>query len=171
MGYESQVQFVGVKVRGEALEAFIQETDRIIRTGKRGWEWMLVGLRIYTSHGYLDWNLCKDGRREIKNCTGETPLKLTGKNLTKVEEAFLEFWWDGELFPVGKWYKSEDMVGWLFPFCESGRILDISVEGDGEVWGWELDRKKGVRVLGLAPVTRWKKPVVKRVGKRKKVAR
>ena len=162
MGYITQLQFIGVEIRREGLEDFIQEVELIQKGEEYGWGWMLDGLRLYTSAGYLDWNLGKHGRREIIKSGNEPPLKPTDKNLKKIEDAFLEFWWDGRLFPEGKWYDTEALVHWLFPFCEAGQTLEISGEGDGEVWGWELDKKRGIRVLGLGPVSGWKKLAAKR---------
>lgn len=52
MGYETQIQFIAVAIRREALKDFIHEVELIQKSEEYGWAWMLDGLRIDTSDGY-----------------------------------------------------------------------------------------------------------------------
>src|SRR5438309_1287122 len=38
----------------------------------------------------------------------------------------------------------------------TGVIIEISREGDGEIWGWEFDPRRRYRELGLVPIGKWR---------------
>ena len=62
------------------------------------------------------------------------------------------------LVTIGKWNETELLVKWLFPYCQSGTIIQVSQEHDAAIWGWELSDRKGIRELALVPVTNWRRP-------------
>jgi len=55
----------------------------------------------------------------------------------------------------GKWYEAEDLARWLRRYCDGGRIVLHSAEGDGDAWGWEFDGKGRMRALALVPTGKW----------------
>jgi hypothetical protein len=70
-------------------------------------------------------------------------LKLIGID----EDGF--FTWDPSE-RVGKWHHGcEGFMNWLKRYCTEGKILFLSCEGDGEVWGYEFDGEGKVRELAL----------------------
>ena len=88
-------------------------------------------------HGYLDWNLSAEGKKHLKRLCDEKPVAIDSVDFDEVSQVWVEFCAiDTER--VGKWYESEALVKWLTSYCIGGRIIEISREGDGGVWGWEL---------------------------------
>ena len=56
----------------------------------------------------------------------------------------------------GKWYEAEKIASWLKHHSEKGgRIVEHSIEGDGDAWGWEFDGKGRMRELQLCSVGKW----------------
>ena len=85
--------------------------------------------------------------------SGERPVPIHSIDCDKVDFVFVNFGVEGET--VGKWYESDAFVEWLCSYCMGGRIVEISREGDGEIWGWEFDRRRRYRELGLVPIGKW----------------
>ena len=55
-----------------------------------------------------------------------------------------------------KWRQDEVIANWIKRHAEKGgRIIFHSLEGYGEVWGWEFDGKNRTRMLGLLPCGKW----------------
>jgi hypothetical protein len=154
MGYETQIQFVDVMLRKDALVRFLADADEIIKRGQAG---MLRCMTIDTSSGYLDWNLSTRQRGMLRRHTGDPLIKPTLENLRNIKKAFLQCWIDDEKDPIGRWGEADSFVPWLANYCCYGRVIETSQEGDGAVWGWEFGRK-GVRELGIVPISDWSIP-------------
>jgi hypothetical protein len=45
--------------------------------------------------------------------------------------------WFGD--SLGKWYRDNEFVDWLKPYCTSGFVVLRSGEGDGAAWAYEFD--------------------------------
>src|SRR5436309_1003876 len=121
----------------------------------RAFHYMLQYLYLETNeHGYLDWNLSKDQKKQLKCLSGERPVPIQSIDFDKVDFVFVNFGVEGET--VGKWYETDAFVEWLCSCCMGGRIVEISREGDGEIRGWEFDRRRRYRELSLVPVGKWR---------------
>jgi hypothetical protein len=156
MGYETQMQFVDVQLRPGCLPPFMKAAEAVRNDPEAKHGPMIDDIRLFSnSLGYLDWNLGKTGRRELTKHCCAPPAKVPTAQLAKLADVFVEFWFDGDCCPIGKWYDAESLVKWLFPYCRSGRIIQVSQEGDAAIWGWELNWRKGLRELALVPVTDW----------------
>lgn len=58
---------------------------------------------------------------------------------------------------AGKWYAAAEFARWLCRHCDSGRLIQKSLEGDCECGGWEFIDGR-IRSLGLVPVSSWLLP-------------
>ena len=157
MSYETQLQFVEVYLRPHRVLAFMEAAETLRKDPNSEFGWMIAGIRLY-SGGYLDWNLDKKGRRELADHCGDDPIKLSREELAEPDGPKIEFWFGGDWDPIGKWYDSKKLAGWLAPYCRSGKIIAVSQEGDGAIWGWEFSQRKGIRELGIMPTSEWRRP-------------
>lgn len=166
MGYETQIQFNDVFLRPHVVPEFIAAAKQLRKNAKSDWAWMLDHIRIDAGDvGYLDWNMDKKARQEVRwNCDQPT-VALSQKQLADLGSVRVAFWSDGDMMPAGKWAWVGDLVQWLAPFCESGCIVQVGQEGDGAISGWQIDGRKGFRELGMVPTTKWFRPVLKRRSK------
>ena len=154
MGYETELQFTGVIIDNKRLQLFRTYVEKNRGNDSRAFHYMLQYLYLETNeHGYLDWNLSKDQKKQLKWLSGERPVPIHSIDFDKVDFVFVNFGVEGET--AGKWYESEAFVEWLSSYCMGGRIIEISREGDGEIWGWEFDPRRRYRELGLVPIGKW----------------
>ena len=155
MGYETELQFAGVIIDQKLLQLFRTYVEKNRGNDSRAFHYMLQYLYLETNeHGYLDWNLSKDQKKQLKWLSGERPVPIHSIDFDKVDFVFVNFGVEGET--AGKWYESDAFVEWLSSYCMGGRIIEISREGDGEIWGWEFDPRRRYRELGLVPVGKWR---------------
>jgi len=155
MGYETELQITGVTIDNKGLQLFRTYVEKNRGNDSRAFHYMLQYLYLETNeHGYLDWNLSKDQKKQLKWLSGERPVPIHSIDFDKVDFVFVNFGVEGET--VGKWYESDAFVEWLSSYCMGGRIVEISREGDGEIRGWEFDRRRRYRELSLVPVGKWR---------------
>jgi hypothetical protein len=57
-----------------------------------------------------------------------------------------------------KWYDVAEFVAWVCAFCVSGRILQLTCEEDGGLWGYEIGEGQYCE-LALTESSPWKKAV------------
>lgn len=132
MGYETELQFTGVIIDNKRLQLFRTYVEKNRGNDSRAFHYMLQYLYLETNeHGYLDWNLSKDQKKQLKWLSGERPVPIHSIDFDKVDFVFVNFGVEGET--VGKWYESDAFVEWLSSYCMGGRIVEISREGDGEI--------------------------------------
>jgi len=55
----------------------------------------------------------------------------------------------------GKWHWAESIAHWLKRYCDGGRMVFHSREGDGAAWGWEFDGQGKARLIELRPKGKW----------------
>ena len=161
MGYETQVEFVGVfvsKRKFEELRRFAEPGSA--ESGESGPPGPLSRLRAWTNEvGYLAWNLDRSSRNKLTRlCGGDAPVALDRVDWRVVRRVFLELHDESEgHIAIGKWYGLEELVTWLAGFCSGGTVIEYSLEGDGAVRGWQFNRRRERRDLALVPVSRWRK--------------
>jgi hypothetical protein len=155
MGYATELEFVDVVIDKERLPQFKKYCERHREDDNRRFHYMLRYLYLSTEeHGYLDWNLSAEEKKHLKRLSDEKPIAIDSVDFDEVSRVWLEFCAiDNER--VGKWYETEALVKWLTSYCIGGRIVEISREGDGGVWGWEFARRGFYRELALLPAGRW----------------
>ena len=156
MGYETELQFTEVVVDKKRLPQFRSYVDDNRDNDSRPFHYMLRYVYLDTNeHGYLDWNLSNKEKKYLEWLSGERPARIASKDLDNIELAFVHFCAIEEE-SIGKWSEIDAFVEWLSSYCISGRIIEISREGDGAIRGWEFDRRRRYRELGLAPVGKWR---------------
>ena len=162
MGYETQLEFVGVQLRKNRFSEFRRfvEDQRAAGDEAVPFAYMLTYLRVESKTcGYLDWNLDRSARRMLKKDSGDVPLRLDAVDWSAAGTLFLQMQdHDGDTLAWGKWRHVEEFVTWLCGFCTGGKIIQYSLEGDGAVGGWEFNRRGEYRELVLVPATKWTKP-------------
>lgn len=134
MGYETSLQLVNLKIKGESVPALM----KAITTGKgKG----LAKIRYFFSVIGLD---TSGFLRLLNNGDYSTPYGVNKEDGTAVA---LD----------GKWYDVEDFAAWLKQHAEKGgRIVLHSAEGDGFAWGWEFDGNGGMENFQLDHVGKWR---------------
>ncbi|MBI5491268.1 MAG: hypothetical protein HY905_28315 [Deltaproteobacteria bacterium] len=161
MGYETQVEFIGVELRKSRFDAFRQAVEemRTVPGGGSPFAHMLPHLRVETNvSGYLDWNLDKSARRALARATHEIPVKPRAIDWSAVKHVFVEMRDDdGGTFLRGRWYEAEEFIEWLSGYCVGGRVIQYSLEGDGAVGGWEFSSRGEWRKLALTPISGWRR--------------
>ena len=156
MGYETELQFTEAIVDKKRLQQFRTYVEGNRGNDSQPFHHMLRYLYLDTNeHGYLDWNLSKKEKKRLEWMSGERPVPIDSIHFDKVEFVFVNFCAIEEE-SAGKWYDSEEFVEWLSSYCIGGRIIEISREGDGVIRGWEFDRRRRHRELGLVPVGEWR---------------
>ena len=122
MGYETELQFTGVIIDNKRLQLFRTYVEKNRGNDSRAFHYMLQYLYLETNeHGYLDWNLSKDQKKQLKWLSGERPVPIQSIDFDKVDFVFVNFGVEGET--VGKWYESDAFVEWLSSYCMGGRIV------------------------------------------------
>jgi hypothetical protein len=156
MGYITDLMLVGVSVPRKRFAAFRRSLEQHRDDEDCPFGWVLRYVYLSSSEdGDIDWNLSEESRDFFIGASGEEPTPL-GKISRRTKQFFVNA--HGPEGTCGKWYQTENLVTWLSEFCSAGRIIQVSQEGDGTIWGWELRGDGRVRDLGLAPVGRWHKP-------------
>jgi hypothetical protein len=164
MGYLTELEFVDVLIDKERVPQFRKYCERHRDDENRRFHYMLRYLFLSIEDGYLNWNLSAADKRHLQRYSGEKPLAIDSVDFDEVSSVWVEFGAnDGDR--VGKWYESKALVKWLTFYCIGGRIIEISREGDGLVWGWEFASRSGDRTrsprtafhrkLGLLPAGPW----------------
>jgi hypothetical protein len=154
MGYMTELEFVGVLIDKERMPQFRKYCEKHRDDDNRRFHYMLRYLFLSIEYGYLDWNLSTEEKKHLKRLCGDKPIAIDSVDFDQVSDVWVEF---GAIEDerVGKWYESGAFVKWLTSYCIGGRIIEVSREGDGEIWGWEFARRRFYRPLALAPVGRW----------------
>jgi hypothetical protein len=156
MGYITVLKITNVTVPRERFASFRKSLKAHRDREDCPFRWLLHYVYLYSNEdGDIDWNLTDELREDLIGQSGEDPKPL--RKISRRTKQFFVFI-HGPEGTCGKWYQTENFVTWLSEFCSGGRIVQISQEGDGGVWGWELHGDGRVRELALAPVGRWYKP-------------
>jgi hypothetical protein len=154
MGYYTELEFVEVLLDKERMPQFRKYCERHRDDDNRRFHYMLRYLYLSIDDAHLDWNLSAEQKRHLKRNSGDKPVAIESVDFDEVSGVWVEF---GaiENERSGKWYESRALVKWLTSYCIGGRIIEISREGDGGVWGWEFARRGFYRELALLPAGRW----------------
>lgn len=132
MGYWTTLHLINIKIKKESVASVL----RAIRNPKeRG----TAHIRFFLERAFIDcegelaWHASKDGLDPYVPCD------------------------DGAVYASNaKWYESGYVARWLRRHCESGgRLIEHSLEGDGEAWGWEFDGRGRMRKLELKVSGKW----------------
>jgi len=135
MGYNTTLNLINITVapeRGAQLRALIRK-QRKCRDVDLAWIFHVVRLN---RKGVLEF------RADVYCCDPSPPLLPQGESC-----------FHGE----GKWHASEAFARWLCRHCESGEVMQQSLEGDGAAWGWEFV-DGCIREQSVVPVTGWREP-------------
>ena len=158
MGYETTLEFFDVTIQKKLIDDFIAYVDLHKKDENPSvFHWMLKYLCLSTNeHGYLSWNLDASTQRFLTKQWSEPPISIKSVDFKKTKYIFVEF---NPNYPrrIGKWYQAPELVQWLANYCSGGKIIQTSQEGDGALWGWEINKDSKYRDLGLKPCSQWRK--------------